>query len=70
METEYEVKSKEAKPKVGRKPLPVGSKRRMYSARLHPDIIAGLNRLKTLEGRPVSRIIESLISREIKRLGL
>ena len=61
---------KSIKPKVGRKPLPEGDKRRMYSTGLHPDVIMGLNRLKILEGKPASRIIEALISKEIKRLGI
>ena len=70
MERKNEVIKKQAKSKVGRKPLPVECKRRMYSTRLHPDVIAGLNKLKLMEGKPVSRIIEALISREINRLGL
>ena len=70
MERKNEVIKKQAKVKVGRKPMPVGSRRRMYSTRLHPDVIAGLNRLKLMKGKPVSRIIEALISKEINRLGL
>ena len=60
----------EGKTKVGRKPLPRESKRRMYSARLHRDIIKGLKMLRNMQGRPSSRIIEGLISKEMKRLGL
>lgn len=60
----------EGKPKVGRKPLPQGSKRKMYSTRLHPDIIEGLKMLKHVRGRPIARIIEELISNEMKRVGL
>jgi len=68
MERENEEKTN--KPKVGRKRLPAGSKRRMYSTRLHPKVLEGLNKLKSLEGKPASRIIENLISNEINRLGL
>ena len=60
----------EHRPKVGRKPLPQGSRRKMYSTRLHPEVIEGLKILKNLQGKPIARIIEGLISNEMKRVGL
>jgi len=58
------------KSKVGRKKLPIGNKRRMYSTRLHPKVIDALNALKSKRGEPASRIIENLIIKEVNRLGL
>ena len=60
----------EDRPKVGRKPLPKESRRKMYSTRLHPEVIEGLRILKDMQGKPIARIIEGLISKEMKRVGL
>lgn len=57
------------KTKAGRKPLPRESKRRMYSTRLHPSTISRLQKLKEAQGKPIARIIESLVSAEANRLG-
>jgi len=52
------------KSKVGRKPLPRGSKRKMYSTRLHPQIIKKLQVLKQKKNKPVARVIEELVAKE------
>jgi|TARA_R100000081_G_scaffold92029_1_gene72188 hypothetical protein len=62
--------SKAIKSKAGRKPLPKGNKREMHSTRLAPDTIATLKKLKSIKGKPMSRVIEDLIAKEAKRLGL
>ena len=65
-----EVDTDAHKGKAGRKPLPTGHKRKMYSTRLHPNVISMLDDLKTAhKGKPISRILESLIIDEHKRLG-
>ena len=58
------------KPKSGRKRLPSGDKREMYSTRLHPNTIEAIKKIRTVQGKPASRIVENLILKESNRLGL
>lgn len=50
------------KVKVGRKPLPDGARRKMYSTRLHPKTISKLEQLRIIRGKPISRVIEDLVA--------
>jgi hypothetical protein len=50
------------KVKVGRKPLPDGARRKMYSTRLHPKTISQLEQLRISRGKPISRVIEDLVA--------
>ena len=52
---------------AGRKPLPEGKKRKMYSTRLHPKVIKRLQRLKEIRQKPVARIIEDLVNSEFTK---
>ncbi|MAS81131.1 MAG: hypothetical protein CMF45_00420 [Legionellales bacterium] len=47
--------------KVGRKPLPKESRRKMYSTRLHPKTISQLEGLRLRRNKPISRILEDLV---------